>query len=74
MTRRTFTFLAVVVVIVGAAVRLHNGLTYPVLASYDAFSHFTYIWYLALTRHVPLPTMGWEFFQPPLVARSRLCE
>jgi len=66
MTRRTFTVVAIVVLMLGAAVRLHNGLHYPVLASYDGFAHFTYVWYLAATGHVPLPTAGWEFFQPPL--------
>ena len=50
----------------GAAVRVHNALTFPLLGSYDGFGHFTYIWYLAETGRVPLPTSGWEFFHPPL--------
>jgi tetratricopeptide (TPR) repeat protein len=65
MTRRTFTLVATVLVLIGAAIRIHNGLSFPVLASYDGFAHFTYVWYLSATRHIPLPTSGWEFFHPP---------
>lgn len=66
MTRRTFTLLAAVLWVIGASVRVHNGLRFPVLSGYDGFAHFTYVWYLAATGRVPLPTAGWEFFQPPL--------
>ena len=66
MTRRTFRLLALLLLAVGAVVRLWNAFRFPVLASYDGFAHFTYVWYLAATRHVPLPTAGWEFFHPPL--------
>jgi len=52
--------------VIGAAVRVHNGLTFPLFGSYDAYGHFTYVWYLAQTGRVPLPTSGWEFFHPPL--------
>ena len=66
MSRRTFTVIASAMLLIGAAVRVHNARTFPVLASYDAFGHFTYIWYLSETWRVPLPTSGWEFFHPPL--------
>ncbi len=66
MTRRSFTAAAAVLLAIGAAVRVHNALTFPLLTSYDGFAHFTYVWYLAATGRVPLPTAGWEFFQPPL--------
>ncbi|MFN2425583.1 MAG: glycosyltransferase family 39 protein [Candidatus Binatia bacterium] len=46
--------------------RLHNAWAAPVLAGYDAFAHFTYIWFVADTGRVPLPTHGWSFFHPPL--------
>ena len=65
MTRRTFTLVASTLILIGVAVRIHNGLQFPVLASYDGFAHFTYIWYLSTTWQIPLPTAGWEFFQPP---------
>ncbi|MFN2375847.1 MAG: hypothetical protein ABR538_04870, partial [Candidatus Binatia bacterium] len=67
MRRRAFLFCGVVLAIgVGAAVRLWNALHVPVLGGYDAFAHFTYIWFLADTGRVPLADAGWEFFQPPL--------
>jgi len=50
----------------GVAARLHNAWASPVLAGYDAFAHFTYIWFVADTGRVPLPTHGWSFFHPPL--------
>ena len=65
MTRRTFLAAAAILVAVGAAVRVHNGLQFPALTGYDGFAHFTYVWYLSATGRVPLPTAGWEFFQPP---------
>ncbi len=65
MTRRTFTLVASTFVLIGLAVRVHNGLCFPVLASYDGFAHFTYVWQLSSTWRIPLPTAGWEFFQPP---------
>lgn len=66
MSRRTFTVVAAVLLLLGAAIRVHNALTFPVLGSYDAFGHFTYVWYVGETWRVPLPTSGWEFFHPPL--------
>jgi tetratricopeptide (TPR) repeat protein len=53
-------------VAVAAAVRINNALTYHPLQGYDAFGHFTYIWYMAETWRVPLSTAGWSFFHPPL--------
>lgn len=64
--RRTGAILAAAFLASGVALRLHNGWTFPLLAGYDAFGHFTYIWYLADTGRVPLPTAGWSFFHPPL--------
>jgi tetratricopeptide (TPR) repeat protein len=48
------------------AARLHNAWASPALSGYDAFGHFTYVWYLAETGRVPLATEGWSFFHPPL--------
>ena len=66
MSRRWFVVLATVAVVVALAVRVHNALTFPPLRGYDGFGHFTYVWYVAATGHVPLPTEGWSFFHPPL--------
>ena len=66
MSRSTCTALAAAMVVGGTAVRIHNGLTFPLLQGYDAFGHFTYVWYLSTTGRVPLPTSGWSFFHPPL--------
>jgi tetratricopeptide (TPR) repeat protein len=66
MKPRTFAAAAVVMVVVGGAVRLHNALTYPPLHGYDGFGHFTYIWFVSKTWRVPLATSGWSFFHPPL--------
>ena len=57
---------AIVLFAVGAAVRTNNAFRFPVLDGYDAFGHFTYIWYLSETGKVPLSTSGWSFFHPPL--------
>lgn len=56
----------VVLLLLGMAARLHNAWRAPALSGYDAFAHFTYIWFLADTGQVPLPTHGWSFFHPPL--------
>lgn len=66
MTRRTFILAAALLAAVGIVIRLHNALSFPILTGYDGFAHFTYVWYLSATGRVPLPTAGWEFFQPPL--------
>ena len=72
MTRQTFALGAAALFVVGAAIRVHNALTFPLLTSYDGFAHFTYVWYLSTTWRVPLPTAGWTFFQPPSdLARQR---
>lgn len=36
------------------------------LAGYDGFAHFTYVWFVAETGRAPMPTHGWSFFHPPL--------
>jgi 4-amino-4-deoxy-L-arabinose transferase-like glycosyltransferase len=66
MSQRTFIALASVMVALAAAVRLSNAFIYHPLQGYDAFGHFTYIWYVAETWRVPLSTSGWSFFHPPL--------
>jgi hypothetical protein len=66
MDRRTFFASGVAITILAACVRLHNALAVFVISGYDAFAHFTYIWFLADTGRVPLANAGWEFFQPPL--------
>src|SRR5438309_3575573 len=53
-------------VVVGAAVRLNNVVTFPALRGFDGYGHFTYIWFMADQWRVPLPTSGWSFFHPPL--------
>lgn len=66
MRRGTFLVLASAMTIVALLVRIDNALTFPVLGGYDAFAHFTYIWFLDVTGRIPLADAGWEFFQPPL--------
>ncbi len=66
MSRTTFLVIASVMTVAAAAVRLNNALSFPVLGGYDAFAHFTYIWFVATTGRIPLADQGWEFFQPPL--------
>jgi len=65
VSRRAFIVTGAVMLIVGAAVRVNNALQFPILKGYDAFAHFTYVWFLAETGRVPAATAGWEFFQPP---------
>lgn len=66
MNRRTFLACGAAMAVVAVGVRLHNALTGSVWAGYDAFAHFTYIWFVAETGQVPLAHSGWQFFQPPL--------
>jgi len=57
---------SIVLLLVAVAERLHNAWAAPVLSGYDAFGHFTYIWFVARTWHFPMATHGWSFFHPPL--------
>lgn len=66
MTRRGFRGLLAAMMTTAAVVRVSNAFTFPVFGGYDAYAHFTYIWFLASTGRVPLADSGWEFFQPPL--------
>ncbi len=52
--------------LVASAARWNNAMVVSVIGGYDAFAHFTYIWFLSETGRVPLAESGWEFFQPPL--------
>jgi tetratricopeptide (TPR) repeat protein len=56
---------ATALVLIGIAIRVHNAFSFPVLAGYDGFGHFTYVWFMAETWRVPIPTSGWGFFHPP---------
>jgi tetratricopeptide (TPR) repeat protein len=66
LTKPVFVIAATIMVAVATAVRVHNALSYPSWKGYDGFGHFTYIWFMAETGRVPLPTSGWSFFHPPL--------
>src|SRR5689334_21993370 len=66
MSRRTFRWIAFVMFEAGAALRINNALVFSPVRAYDGFAHFSYIWFLAEKWVIPLPTSGWEFFQPPL--------
>ena len=66
MSRRRFVTIACIMVLVALVVRVRNAIVFPPLLGYDGFGHFTYIWYVSKTWHVPLPTTGWSFFHPPL--------
>src|SRR3954467_10146256 len=66
MSRRTTWLIAAVMFAIGAAVRINNALVFSPVRAYDGYAHFSYIWFLAENWRIPLPTSGWEFFQPPL--------
>jgi 4-amino-4-deoxy-L-arabinose transferase-like glycosyltransferase len=66
MTRRTTCLIAFVMFAIGAALRVNNALVFSPLRAYDGYAHFSYIWFLAEQWRIPLPTSGWQFFQPPL--------
>jgi tetratricopeptide (TPR) repeat protein len=64
---RTATFLiAALLFAIGAAIRVNNAMVFSPVRAYDGYAHFSYIWFLADNWRIPLPTTGWEFFQPPL--------
>ncbi len=64
--QRALAWFGAAMLALGVAARLHNAWAAPVLAGYDGFAHFTYVWFVAETGRVPLPTHGWSFFHPPL--------
>lgn len=66
MAPKTATRIFLVLLLVAAAVRLNNVLTFPALRAFDGFGHFVYIWFMADQWRVPLATTGWSFFHPPL--------
>ena len=66
MNSRTLWWIALGMFAAGAALRINNALVFSPVRAYDGFAHFSYIWFLAENWIVPLPTSGWEFFQPPL--------
>jgi tetratricopeptide (TPR) repeat protein len=67
---RALAWFGAVLLALGVAARLHNAWAAPVLAGYDAFAHFTYVWFVAETGRAPMPTHGWSFFHPPLYYAS----
>ncbi|HEY2773490.1 MAG TPA: hypothetical protein VGK20_05505 [Candidatus Binatia bacterium] len=66
MSRRTTFLIVALMFAIGAAVRVNNALVFSPVRAYDGYAHFSYIWFLARNWRIPLPTSGWEFFQPPL--------
>ncbi|MFN2375848.1 MAG: glycosyltransferase family 39 protein [Candidatus Binatia bacterium] len=66
MNRSRLAIVGAALIVLGVAVRMYNAWAAPVLAGYDSFSHFVYVWYLSETGRVPLPLQGWSFFHPPL--------
>ena len=58
--------MCAVLLVAAVAERLHNAWVAPVLSGYDAFGHFTYIWFVAKTGQLPMATHGWSFFHAPL--------
>lgn len=65
MSRRTYLLIGTAMFAIGLAVRVNNALYFPLMRGYDAFAHFTYVWFLSEYGRIPLATAGWEFFQPP---------
>jgi len=66
MVRKLALALGLALMAAAVAARINNGWVFPVLGSYDAFSHFTYIWHLAEGGRVPVASQGWSYFHPPL--------
>ena len=62
---RTIVFLVVILGVL--LINFHNVAVYPYSRSYfDWEGHVAYIKYVASHWRVPLPTQGWEMYQPPL--------
>src|SRR5690242_11597222 len=66
MSRAATCLIAAILFAIGAAIRVNNAMVFSPLRAYDGYAHFSYIWFLAENWRIPLPTSGWEFFQPPL--------
>jgi tetratricopeptide (TPR) repeat protein len=67
---RALAWFGAALLALGVAARFHNAWAAPVLSGYDAFAHFTYVWFVAETGRIPMPTHGWSFFHPPLYYAS----
>ncbi|MFN2376340.1 MAG: glycosyltransferase family 39 protein [Candidatus Binatia bacterium] len=66
MSRRTTWMIAAAMFAIGALIRANNAMVFSPVRAYDGYAHFSYIWFLAENHWIPLPTSGWQFFQPPL--------
>jgi len=55
-----------IVLVVWICMSVNNIWKVPMYAGMDWTEHLKYIEYVASTWHVPLPSEGWQMFQPPL--------
>ncbi len=55
-----------IILILLFVLQLHNNLNFPVKRGFDAPAHIDYLRYLQKNNRAPLPTEGWEMYQPPL--------
>ena len=46
--------------------QLHNAVSLPINRGFDAQAHLDYVHFLKTQKRIPLPTDGWEMYQPPL--------
>lgn len=55
-----FVFLILVIL------QLHDAISLPINRGFDAQAHLDYVHFLKTQKRIPLPTDGWEMYQPPL--------
>jgi hypothetical protein len=55
-----------IVLVAWICMSINNIWKVPMYAGMDWTEHLKYIEYVASTWHVPLPSEGWQMFQPPL--------
>ena len=59
---KIFVLLLVTVCIL----QIHNLLSFPTSRGFDALNHRDYISFIKTEKRIPLPSEGWELYQPPL--------
>ena len=59
---KVFLFLLLII----AVLQLHNLINYPTNKGFDALNHRDYIEFIKNERRIPLPSEGWELYQPLL--------
>lgn len=57
--------LCLAIFLIVAGIQFRNTARFPANGGYDAPGHLEYVHIMAAEHHVPLPSRGWQTYQPP---------